>query len=355
MMEKEPGIEKSIKEKVKLKYSLFDITSSYYCILGCAHCMYDCKPENPQNTICSDNILKLLDEAIGLDCFSSFSFGEQEIFYNLPLFIELAKYLKSNKSNSSLSITTSSYWVKDYNHALEQFQSLKELGLKDVLLSIDDFHQKKVSIEKVANSIKACLSLGLNISLQTIVSKTSHRKSYYLNALKGIMNSNFDISKIDWVEHNFTPVGRAKNIPEDELIFESKHLIGGCSAMEVVQITPNGDVIPCCGSGACAKYLSIGNINKNSLKEIMGMADLNPLLNSLFVWIGPYGIMKELSESEKNKFLSKQHTGVCHACYEIFSNKELVNLLRNRMDAKKINLLAARWHLEKCYSIKKNN
>jgi len=354
-MTTEFGVEKAIKEKVRSKFSLFDITFSYYCHLGCAHCMYNCTPKHQKSIICRNKIFKYIDEAITFDRFSSFSFGDQEIFYNLELFIEAAQYLQRKKPSTPLTITTSSYWVKNYDHALEQFSLLKKIGLRSVLLSIDDFHQRSVNINNVIFSIKACISVGLDLTLQTIISKLSRRKKDYQRIIAKHLENYCDISKIEWVEHFYTPVGRAKQIPKDELIFESKKLIGGCSVMEVIQINPEGDIIPCCGSGAGAKYLALGNINENGLKEIINNAEINPLFNSLFVWLGPYGLMKELSSAERKKYLSGKHTGVCHACYEIFSNKELVTLLKNRIENNKLNLLAARWHIEQSYNKQANN
>ena len=55
-MKIELGVEKAIKEKVRSKFSLFDITFSYYCHLGCAHCMYDCTPQRQKSTMKKENI-----------------------------------------------------------------------------------------------------------------------------------------------------------------------------------------------------------------------------------------------------------------------------------------------------------
>jgi len=351
----ELGLEKAIKEKISSKLSLFDITFSYYCHLGCSHCMYDCTPQRPKSTIKKENIFKYIDEAIALNKFTSFSFGDQEIFFNFDLFIEIAKYLQSKMPSMPLTITTSSYWVKNYDHALNQFSLLKQAGLKAVLLSIDDFHQRSIKINKVIDSIKASLDLGLELSLQTIISKNSRKKDYFEKLIRKNLKYCYDFGKVEWVEHYFTPVGRGKKIPTYELIYETKKLIGGCSVMEVIQIAPDGEVVPCCGSGACAEYLTIGNINKKELNEIITDADTNPLINSLFIWLGPYGLIRELSSFGKTNFLSKKHTGVCHACHEIFSNKECVSFLQERLDKNKIDLLAARWHIEQMYNNKTNN
>lgn len=354
-MKIELGVEKAIKEKVRSKFSLFDITFSYYCHLGCAHCMYDCTPQRPKSIIKKENIFKYIDEAISLNKFTSFSFGEQEVFFNLDLFIEVAKYLQSKKPSMPLTITTSSYWVKNYDHALKQFSLLKQLGLKAVLLSIDDFHQRSVNVNNVIESIKASLDLGLELSLQTIISRNSRNKDDFKKLIRKDLEHYCNIEEIEWIEHYYTPVGRGKKIPTDGLIYEAKKLVGGCSVMEVIQINPDGDVVPCCGSGACAEYLSLGNINNKGLSKIINDAETNPLLNSLFVWLGPYGLIKELSSVGKTNFLSEKHTGACHACYEIFSNKKCVSLLEERLDKNKIELLAARWHIEQIYNNKANN
>ena len=352
-MNNKSGMTKAIQEKVNSKYSLFDITFSYYCHMKCNHCMFDCTPKRSINNIDKEKILQYLDEGIALNKFKSYSFGDQEIFFNLDLFIEIAKYLRQKYKQASLTITTSSYWVKSSEHAAKQFLILKELGLKGVLLSVDDFHQKTVNIQNVIDCTKAALEVGLELSLQTIISKSSRKKEDFKKIFQRNLSSVCNIDKFEWIEHNYTPVGRGATIPTCELLYENKTLVGGCSIMEVIQINPDGAVVPCCGSGSCAKYLTIGNIENKNLGEIIKDAEKDPFMNSLFIWLGPYGLIKILEEHGKTNYLSKKHTGVCHACYEIFSNKDCYDFLAKKLALKTVELFATKWHIEQTYNTNK--
>lgn len=340
------GIQRTIRDKVKSKYTLIDVTSSYKCFINCKHCMFNCTPHDVRKELKKEKIVEYLDQIISVGKFKEFSFGGQEVFFNIQEFVEIAEYLNQKIANPVITITTSCYWVKSYEHAKDQLSSLQRLGLKGILISVDDFHQATVNLNKVFLCVKALIDLGLDFSLQTIISKSSMKKADFIQAFEKELPE-YDVRKFEWIEHNYTPVGRGAFIDKNELLFEEKPYIGDCSILEILEITPQGEVKPCCGSGSCAKYLTIGNIEENNLSEIIKKVDVNPFINSLFVWVGPQGLMNILSEHGKLGLLSDRHSGACHACYEIFSNEEVYQFLSEKLQETKIELLAARWYVEK--------
>lgn len=342
------GMQEVIRNKINSKYSLIDITFSYNCLLGCRHCMFNCTPHDNRGRLTKEKIYKYIDNAIEVDKFKEFSFGDQEIFFDIRSFIDTAEYLHKKVKNPVITTSTSSYWVKSYEYATEQLSQLQKLGLHGILLSIDDFHLEFVDVDKVINCTKASLDLGLDVSLQTIISKGSRRKVDFMKYFQRKI-PHYNIYELDWVEHNFTPVGRGAFIDESKMLFENNPLIGDCSILEIIYITPDGQVKPCCGSGSVAKYLTIGNIQKKSLSEIIKDVEVNPFINSLFVWLGPYGLIKILEYYGKSSLLSKKHTGVCHACYDIFSNKDIYAFLTEKLNDRMIEFFATRWFVEKEY------
>ena len=343
------GMEEVIRNKINSKYSLIDISFSYNCLLKCRHCMFNCTPHDSRTRLNKEKIYKYIDSALEVDKFKEYAFGEQEIFFDIRSFIAAAEYLNKKVKNPSITTSTSSFWVKSYEYAREQLSQLQKLGLNGILLSIDDFHLEFVDIEKILNCTKASLDLGIDVSLQTIISKGSRRKIDFMKYFqRKIPHQN--VYELDWIEHNFTPVGRGAFIDESLRLYENNPLIGDCSILEIISITPEGQVIPCCGSGSVAKYLSIGNIEEKSLSEIIKEVEVNPFINSLFVWLGPYGLIKMLEYYGKSLSLSKRHTGVCHACYEIFSNRDIYSFLAEKLNDRIIEFFTTRWFIEKKYS-----
>ena len=154
-MNTELGAESLIKNKVNSKYTLIDITFSYYCVLGCKHCMFDCTPRKRNKKLKKKEVFKYIDQAIDTGRFCEYSFGEQEIFFDINGFIETAKYLRSKVDNALITTSTSSIWVKNYKHAFDSLHQLMSVGLHSILISIDDYHIEHVNIEKIAECTKA--------------------------------------------------------------------------------------------------------------------------------------------------------------------------------------------------------
>lgn len=343
------GMEEVIRNKINSKYSLIDITFSYNCFLRCRHCMFNCTPHDSRARLNKEKIYKYIDNVLEVDKFKEFSFGEQEIFFDIRSFIDTAEYLNKKVENPAITTSTSSFWVKSYEYARDQLSQLQRLGLNGILLSIDDFHLEFVNIDKIINCTKASLDLGLDVSLQTIISKGSRRKVDFIKYFQRKI-PHYNVYELDWVEHNFTPVGRGASIDKNLMLYENNPLIGDCSILEIICITPEGEVLPCCGSGSVARHLSIGNIEKKSLAEIIKDVEVNPFINSLFVWLGPYGLIKILEYYGKSNSLSKKHTCVCHACYEIFSNRDIFAFLTEKLNERMIEFFATRWFIEKEYN-----
>lgn len=348
-LHKDSGAEVLIRNKVNSKYTLIDITFSYYCVVSCKHCMFDCTPYGRNMKLEKEEVFTYIDQAIDTGRFCEYSFGEQEIFFDINRFIETANYLRSKVDGALITTSTSSIWVKNYKHAYDALRQLMGVGLHSILISIDDYHLAHVPMEKIIECTRAALDIGLAVSLQTIIDKESRRKSDFIQYFKRQMPDH-NIDEIDWVQHNCTPVGRGASIEKSKLLYESIIPIGDCSILEILYIDPSGNVTPCCGAGSVAKYLTIGNVQYKSLSEIVEDAETNPFINMLFVWLGPYGLYKILELHGKTHLLSQKHTGACHLCYEIFNNREVYEFLCEKLSGRANELRITRCYVEQKYS-----
>src|SRR5262249_28550220 len=149
--------------------------------------------------------------------------------------------------------------------AVKVFSELKERGLIAALISLDDYHLEFVKLRKVENALKALRTLQINTSVQTIRGK-GHTTSEEFQRRLG------DLAKGDWidfVEHASTPIGRAALLKDEELELSPGVPSGDCNIFDVCHIEPDGSVKPCCGGALTAPGLTAGNINSESLTDIM--------------------------------------------------------------------------------------
>ena len=88
--------------------------------------------------------------------------------------------------------------------------------------------------------------------------------------------------KIKLIKIRLEPIGKAEKLKElwnDRQWFKEDYCKGPGN---VLFILPNGNVKPCCGYANELDALSIGNINKDTLKAVLNKAKSNSLVTTIF-------------------------------------------------------------------------
>jgi len=204
--------------------------------------------------------------------------GEPLIF---PDFDEIVKAIDPNKF---YIVSDTNGWLLDETRA----KHLKSIGVDKIQLSIDslsasehdNFRRKIGSHEKAIRAIDAALNAGLNIIIQTVVTKQRLKSQEFLDFLifmngKGVgvfvtyakpvgaWEGNYDIL-IDKNDMNYL-----RELEKTYNVFThltpSYGLNLGCIAVKrMVSVTKYGDVMPC-----PYIHVSLGNFFKEPLKDII--------------------------------------------------------------------------------------
>jgi hypothetical protein len=128
------------------------------------------------------------------------------------------------------------------------------------------------------------------------------------------------------------PTGRAiEMLPRDEFYNNANGISGSCVDSLALLINSYGEVFPCCAGFDTCRNCNFGNINESSIVEIINDMNMDPMLRQL-VFLGPKSYYKILKDGgckipEDDKF-----TNFCHFCNFIFSNDEMVNVIREHFD-----------------------
>jgi MoaA/NifB/PqqE/SkfB family radical SAM enzyme len=205
--------------------------------------------------------------------------GEPLVF---PDFDDIVKAIDPQKF---YIVSDTNGWLLDEKRAMH----LKSIGVDKIQLSLDslsatehdDFRRKAGSHERALRAIDAALHAGLNIIIQTVVTKQRIRSKEFVDFL-GFLNGKGVGVFVTYAK----PVGAWEGnydvlINRDDMDYvrelEKRHNVFthltpsygqnlGCIAVKrMVSITKYGDVMPC-------PYIhtSLGNFFKEPLKDIMG-------------------------------------------------------------------------------------
>lgn len=269
-------------EKVKNGESIaiLQFQYDYTCNLKCEHCSvkrFQGKSSKRSFTINDVRVLSRQADEMGL-AHLVITGGEPLVF---PDFDELVAAVDPNKFY--ITSDTNGWFLDD-----ARARHLKSIGVDKIQLSLDSlsaeehdaFRRKRGSHERAMRAIDAALGAGLNIIIQTVVSKQRVRSQEFLDFLtclngKGVgvfvtyakpvgsWEGNFDVlvdrSDMEYVRE----LEKRYNVFTH--LTPSYGLNLGCIAVKrMVSVTKYGDIMPC-------PYIhaSLGNFFEEPLKDIL--------------------------------------------------------------------------------------
>jgi hypothetical protein len=236
----------------------------------------------------------------------SFTGGEPFLVYGL------LRGLTAHASSRGLlnEAVTNCNWATNRKRALELLSPLKDTGLDTLNMSVDDFHQEMIPLERVRNCYEAAEWLELKPVLMIAVKKdsviTADRIGEILDdpSIQVLGGEKVPTPSALVMETHFTPVGRGEKISENELRRIRVESEPCRQVLTDIGVRPNGDVMPCCGPLGAQGDAVIGNLEEESLRELLDRAWLNPRLRGIYE-TGPCQ-------------LDGSYVSRCHMCVEAY-------------------------------------
>lgn len=298
----------------------------YACNAECRCCLWgDLPGKGPVLDV--DDACGWIDQACEVADVKIVGFSGGESFLYLKQIVPIADYAQ-RKHKLTSAISTNSSWATDAAKAHELLKPLYDAGLRQLLLSVDDFHQEYVPLERVGIAYREATALGIQCTLQSIVTKSSKKLAWYLEQL-GLSN----VDKKQTSEVSCTRMGYAiDRIPEEEFSPDPKALTGYCSMLQPLIIRPEGTVHLCCGPAFAIPALSVGNIREEKLATILERAEWDPVYNALLIGRGPSILVEALRADGKGDLVADSYSSSCEACWRILSTPGIMDLLRRLLD-----------------------
>ncbi|MFH2111474.1 MAG: radical SAM protein [Candidatus Bathyarchaeota archaeon] len=275
------------------------------CNVACGHCWFSCGPDRTE-TMPQATAEKAIDQSKGLGAhWVSFTGGEP--FLEPRLLLGLVRY--ASEKGFYTEVVTNCSWATTTEAAAETLRPLSEAGLTALNMSVDDFHQEHIPLERVRHCFSAVKMLGVKPVFMVATRNGSRITAGSLSNLMG----DPDIQVLGEprkpnpsalaMETPFTPIGRGGCITPDAVVELLEAATIRCeSALADIGVTPGGDVLPCCGPLGCREDAVLGNLRDESLEQILARAWKDDRLTRI-----------------RDGFqASGGYASRCHACYRHF-------------------------------------
>lgn len=137
---------------------------SYRCSAECRHCMYACSPKWTGDWITDDQLEKFLpklakvispspygSQYMSLNHGLHFSGGEP--FMNFKLLLKAVEIAEALRIPSTF-VETNCFWCKSDDLTRERLQTLKQRGLKGIMISVNPFYVEFIPFERTERCIR---------------------------------------------------------------------------------------------------------------------------------------------------------------------------------------------------------
>jgi hypothetical protein len=329
------------------------LSVTYSCPIQCDFCGVHAGPHR-KGMMGIDTIKRLIDEAKTLKTFSVVVFTGGEPTLLGKHLVEAVRY--ASDAGFLTRIVSNAVWATSPKKAISFLQRFKEAGLTELNYSVGDFHQKFIPLEHIKWASDAAASLEIPLLIAAKGIKNSKITPAYLEEFfEGKLTRHIPNEKIIPGTYCYTygvtiPVGwNADKVSDDDLIWpeEKDCWKGPCkSILKSVVIRHTGDLSICCGIGSDEiPETVIGNIHDSSLIDLIVEAN-NDLMVNWLALEGPYGIIQFLQNAAPDLKFRDQYIGICHACHDVLSDREVRQVLASKVDSAVPRLVFERAWLE---------
>lgn len=322
------------------------LSVTYRCNIQCADCGLKCSP-NRKERMSSSYMMKIIKEANSFLSTRHVTFTGGE-----PLLIGKDLY-DSISFSSNLGLTTrvvsNGYWGNTPENAKKTVSKLKQVGLTELNISVDDMHQEFIPLSYIKNVHDACVKNdmkvllahkrkeGSNITIDYLEEFFNH-KLINLDNERCIYKSLSDESRKNYSFPRAYIFASGDSIPISKM--NEREIISNCdnyaelgkrcdSALCDIVVTPRKQLNVCCGvtSFDIPELLFDIPDSEFGLLNAMKRANEDIVVNWL-VLEGPIGIKNYVDNVDPEAVKEEKWVSRCHLCTDLLSNKRVRSILK---------------------------
>lgn len=245
--------------------------------------------------------------------------GEPMLYQNLVEYI----FDYDFERNMKFTLKSNGFWGKDKQSATDFITKYKN-KLVNISFSYDEFHKEFLELQCIKNIIEIADDLEVNTEVVGCFLENGMQPSDILRELGSCAY------KTNFAYQPVIRTGSAQTSFEDSQfckIFDvSKHSPKCLGVLDkTILVNPNLDVYPCCSQVIENTLLLMGNLNNESLKDVIDAIKYNKVLYTLLTeGFTPFlGFLKKLNIEYPMKL-----TSACELCEYLFKDDWFLRLLK---------------------------
>lgn len=261
------------------------IRATERCAVGCDHCSISATPRGADLSL--ESLVEVLQEARRADVgLIHFSGGEPLLHADLERFVQAA-----GEHGFYAELTTSTFTHEGDNPST-RLRTLRDVGLRRVMLSYDASHARRVPIGRYAAFLLESLAQGIEVCACVVEWPES---PWTLERVRSECESlGCEVAAVDWCRVGLSLVGRAARY-EGRVSEAGGGEDARCPYVLVAPtLAPNGVVHLCPNVQSDSPLFTVGNVHEQPLSQILASMEGSALYRALSAH-GPHGLVRRLS------------------------------------------------------------
>ncbi|MCQ4165545.1 hypothetical protein NM961_12575 [Tahibacter sp. P2K] len=281
---------------------------------------------------------RAIDDAARMDSVQQVSFVGGDPFLVPDLMRQALQHARGHGLQGTA--TTSAFWARSPARARAILEPLVQAGLGELVVSYDDAHAEFVPLRNVENAVAAAREFSLRLYVAVTLDAGARIDAAYLRRLLHIAEGD---PRETVYEVLVNATGRAAdNAAADAATArraDSRVYRGAChSALQNIQVTHTGQILPCCGVLPHDARMVIGDVSRGDrVDEAVAAAYQDPLWS----WIaleGPVQVLVQATAGSAQPLAATDFDGICSACSRLFGSPELLAAARAAAQRKRADL-----------------
>jgi hypothetical protein len=297
------------------------------CPLRCGHCCYR-SDMSQHGCMGIDEARRAIDDAARIDTLHQVQFVGGDPFLLPDLMREALLHAQGYGIEGTA--TTSAFWARSTKRAQAILAPLVDAGLAELIVSYDDAHAEFVPMRNVEAAVAAARTFGLRIYVAVTLDVDARIDAAHLRTVLGIPEGH-PREKVYEVVVNGTGRAADNDVARDtsKRRNDERAYRGAChSALQNIQVTDDGRILPCCGVLPHNDAMAIGRLDRGDrVDEAVAAAYQDPL----WTWIaleGPVEVLAQATAGTDAPLQREDFDGICSACERLFNSPELMASVR---------------------------
>ncbi|MCA1292283.1 radical SAM protein [Paenibacillus sp. alder61] len=293
-----------------MSYYMLALLYTYNCCASCDICTYYCAPKREEKMELEE-AMRYVREGKELGMRMLGVAGGEPLLY-LDEILELSSY--ANGLGMNITLTSNGYWGSSFDRAYVILDALRNVGVRHIKISSDEFHGRYIPYENIANVLNAAKELQVKIVLGCTSLKNSSR-------LKGLLEHIQDAATgVILMEQTCYPIGRAREMFRKEDFIRENRAMTSCRDSGMLIVTPEGNVYPCGSMCSNVPGRLTGSLAEQSMASLIERAEQDR--HNRF--IRKHGVQPYYDYIKEHNIpipLEENLVDTCHACYELFRDE----------------------------------